>query len=132
MPREAADAMSFQYGLVEALGKAQAWLLTNEQITQLENLTLGSEQDNVKHWHWHSPVDLGINFLFDDRLMADVNHQYSIADISSLSGKLAQYPSGTRFLLTSFGPQDLLALVLQEINDVAAEHGLVIEMAQQK
>jgi hypothetical protein len=132
MPREALEAMSFQFGLVEALGRAQAWLLSNEQIIELENLTLGSEQENVKHWHWHSPIDLTINFFFDERLQADVNHQYSAADTTALVSKLAQYPSGTTFWLTTFGPPELLAPVLREINNAAADHGLVIQSASQR
>jgi hypothetical protein len=132
MPREALDAMSFHFGLVEALGKAQAWVLTNEQITELENLTLGSEQDNVKRWRWHSPIDLSINLLFNERLQADINHQYSAADAASLTSKLAQYPSGTTFWITTFGPPELLAPVLREVNEVAADHGLVMESAPQR
>src|ERR1700731_4638067 len=45
---DANEAVGFQFGLVEAIGKAQAWLLSEEQITELENLTLGQERDNVK------------------------------------------------------------------------------------
>jgi hypothetical protein len=41
MPSDANEAMGFQFGLVEAIGRAQAWVLSNEQITDLENLTLG-------------------------------------------------------------------------------------------
>jgi hypothetical protein len=132
MSREALDAMGFQFGLVEALGKAQAWILSNDQITELENLTLGSEQENVKHWHWHSPIDLSINFLFDERLQADVNHQYSAADTASLASKLAQYPSGTTFRLTTFGPPELLTPVLREIDEAAADHGLIVESPSQR
>jgi hypothetical protein len=132
MSREALDAMSFQFGLVEALGRAQAWLLSNDQITELENLTLGSEQENVKHWHWHSPLDLTINFLFDERLQAGVNQQYSAADVAAVVSKLAQYPTGTTFWLTTFGPPELLAPVLREINNAAADHGLVIESGSQR
>jgi hypothetical protein len=40
---------SFQFGLVEAIGKAQAWLLTNEEITAFEILTLGQERDPESH-----------------------------------------------------------------------------------
>jgi hypothetical protein len=132
MSREALDAMSFQFGLVEALGKAQAWVLSNDQITELENLTLGSEQENVKQWHWHSPIDLTINFQFDERLQADVNHQYSGADTAAVVSKLAQYPSGTTFRLTTFGPPELLAPVLREIDGAAADHGLVVERAVER
>ena len=132
MPREALDAMSFQFGLVEALGRAQAWLLTNEQIMELENLTLGSEQENVKHWHWRSPIDLNITFFFGERLQANINNQYSAADTAALVTKLAQYPSGTTFWLTTLSPPELLAPVLREIEQAAADHGLIVESPPQR
>ena len=130
MPGDASDALSFQFGLVEALGKAQAWVLSNEQVTELENLTLGQERDNVRRWHWSSPIGLTINLLFDEHLQADINHQYSAADIASLRKKLAQYKSGTQFSITTFGPQERLAPVLQAVSALAAEHGLAIESVQ--
>jgi hypothetical protein len=126
MPRDANEAMGFQYGLVEALGKAQAWLLTNEEITALENLTLGQERDNVRQWHWSSPVSLNVSF-FREQMQASINNQYNAADVASLRTKLAQYPSGTRFLLTISGPPDLVTPALAVINDLAAEHGLQVQ-----
>jgi hypothetical protein len=46
--------------------------------------------------------------------------------------KLAQYPSGTTFWLTTFGPPELLAPVLREIDEAGADHGLVVERAAQR
>ncbi len=43
--------MGFQYGLVLSLAQAQGWLLSNEEVAELEHLTLGSERDNVKQQH---------------------------------------------------------------------------------
>ena len=126
MAGDANEAMSFQYGLVEAIGKAQAWLLTNEEITALENLTLGQERDNVKQWHWSSPIDLNVSF-FSDHMQATVNNQYTATDLRSLQSKIGQYPSGTKFWLNIFGSPDRVTPVLAAINDVAAEHGLQIE-----
>jgi hypothetical protein len=131
-PHDASEAMGFQFGLVDALGRAQGWLLTNEQVMELENLTLGSEKENVKHWRWTSPVDLSVNLFPDERLQVDINHQYLTADLPSLRNKLAQYPSGTRFWLTVFAPQEQLAPALLAITDVAAEHGLFVESAPQQ
>lgn len=127
MARDANEAMGFQFGLVEAIGRAQAWLVTDEQITELENLTLGQERDNVKQWHWSSPVELNVNF-FGDQVQGTVA-QYSEADLASLQAKLGQYPAGTRFWLNIFGPPDRVAPVLAAIGDVAAEHGFEIDSA---
>lgn len=129
MARDANEALGFQFGLVEAIGKAQAWLLTNEEITALENLTLGQERDNVKQWHWSSPVDLNIS-IFGDQMQASVNNQYNCVDLGSLRDKLAQYPSGTIFRLTISGPADLVTHALVAINDLANEHGLKVEGAE--
>ncbi len=126
MPRDANEAMGFQFGLVESIGKAQAWLLTNEEITALENLTLGQERDNVKQWHWSSPVDLNISF-FNEQMQGAVNNQYNSADLGSLRNKLAQYPSGTIFRLTISGPPELVTPALASINDLANERGLQVE-----
>ncbi len=65
--------------------------------------------------------------LFDEQLQADINHQYSLSDISSLRMKLAQYPTGTKFLVNSFGPEELLVPVLRAIREVASENGLIVE-----
>jgi hypothetical protein len=120
MRSDANEAVSFQFGLVEAIGKAQAWLLTNEEITELENLTLGQERDNVKQWHWTSPVNLSVSF-FGEKIMASIN-QYSAADLTSLKAKLAQYPAGTKFWLNILGSPDRVAPVRAAIFDVASEH----------
>lgn len=129
MPRDANEALGFQFGIVEAIGKAQAWLLTNEEITDLEHLTLGQERDNVKRWHWSSPVDLNISF-FGERVQATINSQYTAMDLVSLRSKLAQYPSGTKFWLNIFGPPDRVAPVLATINDMAADHGFQVDSPQ--
>jgi hypothetical protein len=129
MPRDASDAMGFQYGLVESLARAQGWLLSDEQVTQLENLTLGSQRDNVKQYHWTSPVELSLDLLFDGQVRADINHQYFSGDVASLRAKLGQYPGGTKFRLVTLGEEDRLAPVLKELNEAAVEHGLVMELA---
>lgn len=125
---DANEAVGFQFGLVEALGKAQAWLLTEEQITELENLTLGQERDNVKQWQWKSPGDLSVT-LVGNQMIATVN-QYSALDVASLKAKLAQYPRGTTFQLNISGPPDRIAPVRAAISEVVAEHGLDVTEVQ--
>ena len=129
MPTEANEAMGFQFGLVEAIGRAQAWFLNNEQITDLENLTLGQERDNVKRWHWSSPVDLSISF-FGEQVQATINSQYTATELTSLQSKLAQYPRGTKFWVNAFGSPERVASVLAVIKDIAAEHGFQVDSPQ--
>lgn len=123
---DANEAVGFQFGLVEAIGKAPAWLLTDDEITELENLTLGQERDNVKQWHWKSTVNVNVSFA-GDQIIASMN-QYTATDIASLKAKLAQYPSGTKLWLNIFGSPERVSLVHTAIEDIAAEHGF--ELAQ--
>jgi hypothetical protein len=127
-PRDVHDAVSFQIGLVDSIGKAQNWLLTNEEISELEILTLGSMRQEVARWHWHSPVDLTLS-TFDDQLYAATNNQYIMKDVDSLRAKLVQYPSGTKFRMQTLASRNQLASVIQAINEIAQQHGLVIEDA---
>lgn len=124
--KDARDAMEFGGALVEALGRAQGWLLTNDQIGALENLAFGQERQNVKQWQWSSPVELDVNF-FDERLMQATVHQYSETDMASLLSKIKQYPAGTEFRLSISGPPDKVAAAGTAIEDAAANHGLRIE-----
>jgi hypothetical protein len=126
MRADANEAVGFQFGLVEAIGKAPAWLLTDDDVTELENLTLGQERDNVKQWHWKSTVNVNVSFA-GDQTIASMN-QYTATDIASLKAKLAQYPSGTKLWLNIFGSPDKVASVHAIIADIAAEHGF--ELAQ--
>ncbi|PYU65936.1 MAG: hypothetical protein DMG56_01775 [Acidobacteria bacterium] len=123
---DANEAIGFQFGLVEAIGKAPAWLLTDDEITELENMTLGQERDNVKQWHWKSTVNVNVSFA-GDQIISSMN-QYTATDVSSLKAKLAQYPSGTKLWLNIFGSPEHVASVHATITDIAAEHGF--ELAQ--
>jgi hypothetical protein len=125
---DANEAVGFQFGLVEAIGKAPAWLLADDEVTELENLTLGQERENVKQWHWTSAVNVNVSF-FGDQIVANMN-QYTAADLSSLKAKLAQYPSGTKLWLNIFGSPEHVSLVHAAIEDVAAEHGFELAEPQ--
>jgi len=128
MQMDANEAVGFQYGLVESIGRAQAWLLTNEQVIDLENMTLGQERENVKQWEWKSPVRLDITAM-GEHIQASIA-QYSANDVASLRGKLAQYPTGTKFRLNVFRSPEQTASALAAINDVVAEHGFQIEVPE--
>ena len=126
MRSDANEAVGFQFGLVEAIGRAPAWLLTDDKVTELENLTLGQERDNVKQWHRTSVVNVDVNFA-GQQIIASIN-QYTATDLASLKSKLAQYPGGTKFWLNIFGPSDRVGTVHAAITETAAEHGF--ELAQ--
>jgi hypothetical protein len=128
MKEDAREASGFQFGLVEAVGKAQAWLLTNEEVSDLENMTLGQERENISQLRWSSPVSLQVDF-FHDRLHAIINNQYSAQDLQALRLKLAQYPKGTRFSLHIFGRAAQVDTALAALDDMAGAYGLQIDRA---
>ena len=126
-PRDVSDAVSLQFGLVEALGRAQAWLLDNDQVTELESLTLSGERQSVERWHWHSPVGINLTLRFDSQILADVNGQFNTSGLASLQAKLAQYPRGTVFHLNAFGAPERLTAATRAIHETASQNGLVVE-----
>src|ERR1022692_1919566 len=126
-PRDAIDAVSLQSGLVASLGRAQAWLLDNDQVTELESLTLGGERQNVEHWHWRSPVEINLTLLFDGQPQAMIDSQFTMSGLAPLQAKLAQYPRGTVFHLSAFGAPEPLAAATRAIHETASQHGLVVE-----
>lgn len=128
MAQDASDAIAFEFGLVEALGKAQGWILSNSQITELERLSLGQMKDEVSRWHWHSPLSLSVNVGFGGPFHADINGIFFEQDLDSLRAKLAQFPSGTEFHLTSYGTDEQTKPVIQAIQDLADERGFVVKV----
>jgi hypothetical protein len=128
MRADANEAVGFQFGLVEAIGKAPAWLLTEDKITELENLTLGQERDNVKQWQGTSTVNVNVSFV-GDQVIASMN-QYTATDVASLKAKLAQYPSGAKLWLNFFGSPEHVASVHATLADLAAEHGFELGQPQ--
>ncbi len=125
MARDANDAVSLQFGLVESLGHAQAWLLDNDQLAELESLALGGDRQNVQQWHWQSPVEIDLSALSDGQLLAMIG-QFNAADIASLQAKLTQYPRGTVFHLSTFGAPERLAAAERAVRDTASQNGLLV------
>jgi HEAT repeat protein len=128
MPPAALDAMGLQEGLVEALGRAQHWLLDENQLGQLERMTFGTDRSMVAQWHWKSPLLLGVNFTYDGQLQVDIDGIYSTTDVIALCAKLAQFPEGTQFRVIASGPRDRLGPVMQAIEDAAQEDGLDLKL----
>ena len=125
--REVTDAMGFQYGLVQSLAAAQNWTLTDEQVDELADQTLGSQRANLKQYRWTSPITIRANVLFDGQLMLDVNH-YHPKSVPALAAKLTTFPPGTRFQLSAFGAENRVALIVQQISEAAARSGVNLEI----
>jgi hypothetical protein len=126
MPREANEALSLHGALMQAIGTAQAWLLTDEKITALESMAISWEQDSLKQWRWSSPVDLYVH-PESGRVVWSIK-QVTAADLPSLLAKLSQYPAGTEFTLNISGPTERTAPITNALYEVAAKHGLQINL----
>ena len=126
-PRDANEAGAFQYGLVQALGRATGWVLTNEDIGELLGLALGPERDNITPWQWKPPLSLHLVVPFEGELQASINDEYTVGNTSALCEKLSQFPDGTEFKVTVFGQAGALAPVLEAVHGVAAAHGLRLD-----
>jgi hypothetical protein len=127
-PRDVNEAISFEFGLVESIGKAQGWLLDDDEITELESLTVGDEKKNVGSWHQsQTTVGVVLDLLTDGRLQATVGGRFNPWDLESLCQKLAQCPSGTEFSLIEVGDKERLGPVLEAIREVAQRHGFLIK-----
>ncbi|HEV2469308.1 MAG TPA: hypothetical protein VGS78_08940 [Candidatus Sulfotelmatobacter sp.] len=128
LSRNATEAIGFQYGMDLSLAQAQGWVLSNEQVSELEQLTLGSQRDNVKQYHWKSPVELSVNDFFGGELRVDINNQYFPQGLASLSAKLRQYPSGTKFQVAIHGEEGRVAPVVETIRETALDAGFTLEI----
>jgi hypothetical protein len=125
---EGNEALNLQSTLVQALGGAQAWLLTDQDLAALENLTIGTERENVEQWRWSSPVTLDVN-AEEDRTFWNIK-QVSANDLTSLLAKLAQYPAGTEIMANIFGAHERADSVSDALYEVAGKHGLQINVSR--
>jgi hypothetical protein len=130
-PKEINEASSFQFDLLQALGTAQAWILDDAEITEVEHLAIGQGKENVASWHvpGSEKAAIQINILDLDDFHVTVD-RYAVRDIKALRAKLAQFPSGTQFAILYFPPanQDKRSEpVVQAIHEVAQDHGFKVE-----
>jgi hypothetical protein len=124
--------MGFQYGLVEAIGMAQGWLLDDSEIAEVQRLTLGNQKQQVADWKPAHSESIGIDlsFLSFDSFSILID-RYSVRDIGSLRAKLAQFPAGTRFVIFHFhsAQEDRRwNTIIGAIHETAQEHGFPMEM----
>jgi len=89
---------------------------------------VGQERENVRQWHRKSPVEVNTRAWLDGHVQASIQ-QYGVQDLVALRNKLAQYESGTRFVLSCSGTDEQLGGALRAVRDVAAENGLIVDSA---
>jgi hypothetical protein len=132
IPKVVNEAMDFQYGLVEAIGKAQGWLLEASEIAEVRRLTLGNLKEQVADWEAPHQETVGIDlsgFSFN-QFWIEVD-RYPVLDVASLRAKLEQFPEGTHFVIFHFGSaqQDRRwGQIIETIHETAQEHGFKAEM----
>ena len=124
MPRDASEAGSFQYGLTGALGQAGNWILSNEEIDELEKLAIGSQRDMVTQWRWQSPVNISVHSFNNSDPSFSVAGLYNTDSVKDLCNKLSQFPEGTVFRLSAPSPDKRIADEIRIIKDFASAHGL--------
>jgi len=73
-------------------------------------------------------VAVNISAWLDGHVEASIQ-QYGVQDVAALRNKLAQYESGTRFVLSSSGSEEQLGAALRAVREVAAERGLIVDSA---
>jgi hypothetical protein len=130
MTRELSEAMSLQSRLMESLGRAGSWILTNEELNELEKLIIGSQRDMIKSWRWQSPIHIGSFPQFRDQdPIFTVGSSYNTQNLQDLCDKLTQFPKGTVFRFQTSNSDDRIAAAIRIIKDFAAAHGLTLENA---
>jgi len=95
-PEDVREASSFHFGLVQALGTAEGWILNEEEVDTVEQLSLGPHRQNVTSWRRPGAVDIHPQ-LHSDRFSAQVAMRYECRSLDALVRKLKQFPPGTRF-----------------------------------
>jgi len=128
MTTEENEQVQFLFGMVEALGTAQAWLLSNEEITELEAMNSGPLLENIKRWRWTSPLRIDISW-YGDYFQWGIN-QYSSNDPEGLRAKLAQFPADTRFILNVASQNPRMPALVASLGEIAAARGFQIDYPQ--
>jgi len=131
-PKDVSDASSFQYGLEAALGTAQGWILNDTEIDEIQQLAVGSAKENVASWRAPSSEGaIAINIVDLDDLNVTIG-RYLVRNVGTLRAKLAQFPSGTTFLLQVLPlyEEKKADAVVQVIHETAQEHGFNIQTAK--
>jgi hypothetical protein len=129
-PNDITEASSFQFGLLQATGTAQGWILDDAEMTEMEQLAIGQAKENVASWHppGSEKTAVAINLIDLDDFTLTVD-RYTVHDLNTLRTKLAQFPSGTRFVFLDFQTnQDPRSEpVIQAIHELAQQHGFSVE-----
>jgi hypothetical protein len=120
------EAASFQFGLTEALGLARGWVLDDEEITQVAELTLGQHRENILRWRVTSAVTISVQRDQYGLPRASVE-RYRIPQLADLPAKLKQFPAGTRFRLQTFGPEGADSDLQRTVEGLLANANIPLE-----
>ena len=114
----------FERVLIQALGDSPNWILSNEEVAEIQGLALAKSNKGIAaQYHWKSPVELFIN---------GVGRKFSlnrkpIDKLESLMKRISNYPKGTGFSLR-YPTQDPKSVELQRMfKEFAGKSGFVVK-----
>lgn len=118
-------AFGFEQSLVGALGGASNWQLSNEEVTEIEGLTLAeTNRGIIARSHWKSPVELEINGKID---LFFLNHE-PIHDSEALKNKISRFPKGTGFVVKHLADDLESTAVLRMLETAAGLSGYSVKV----
>jgi hypothetical protein len=110
------EAAMLEVELANAIGRGLGWLATAAELRQVESLCIGQRcrvemQSGLSVWEAPLRID-----LIEGQYR--VAQYYGMQTLAELEAKLAQFPRGTKFLLSGGGSE------AEEVRRFAADHGL--------
>jgi len=119
-----------EYTLTQALATAPGWLLSPAKLQTLERLCVTrSARANVAEFRrqWQTPIRITYGGERDSWIVAQYGQ---LASQAALQSKLAQFPRGTRFLLssTNFRSQTNRAQILKQLQPFLTARGMKLDI----
>lgn len=130
VPPEMREAVGLQHGLIGALTGAVGWLLNDDEMAELEAITVGeNERNNLRQrkeqWKQPSQSIHLVRNRYDGSLLASIA-SFSAHGIPAIHRKLSQFPPGTSFVVTTSGEPGLDSIA-EELTRLGVEIGVTIE-----
>jgi hypothetical protein len=110
------EAAMLEVELANAIARGRGWLATPAELRQVEALCIGQRcrvevESDLRTWEAPLRID-----LIEGQYRAA--QYFGMQTLAELEAKLAQFPRGTRFVLSGSGSE------AEEVRRIAADHGL--------
>jgi hypothetical protein len=118
-------AFGFEQSLIGALGDSPNWVLSDEEVTEIEGLTLAeTNRGIIARHHWKSPIELEINGKID---LFFLNHE-PVHDAEALKNRISHFPKGTGFVVKHLADDPESTAVLRELEKAAERSGYSVKV----